>query len=306
MTDKAEKSLLRFLNRNDLTVDEIDSAFEVDGKDIGPILAGALLRATRTAPFESLVDLRKVKGIGPARIRLMLEQAKLPDFPREPVRPEPTRIHYAGRQLTQVELVVALEKEVEELTESMPDLRDFIGDSPYHMPPVGEALAEALAAVHRANLFRDLILLWQVKEKTKAEKDEEWVDNLRDEYKKEWEKYKEEFGDGADDWDTYWEWIKKFWMTRGRWKQGWFQVMEGVLAGKTGETKDKLEKRMRDLGKRISKEWAKDNTNRKIHSSHLKKWAKKLKKAAKKDTCNGEEIGKALKEIETEVDQLLR
>jgi hypothetical protein len=69
------KKLLQFLNRADLTLEQIDLGFETRGQDIGVELASRLLKARPTDGFKSKSEILAVSGIGPKRMNIMLEAA---------------------------------------------------------------------------------------------------------------------------------------------------------------------------------------------------------------------------------------
>ncbi len=72
-----ERKLVAFLNLPDLTVDQIDSAFEEKGRDIGSRLGGKILEfRSVSGPFRDANAVRAVTGIGPARLALMVRMAE--------------------------------------------------------------------------------------------------------------------------------------------------------------------------------------------------------------------------------------
>ncbi|HUF60914.1 MAG TPA: hypothetical protein VMN36_02460 [Verrucomicrobiales bacterium] len=72
-----ERKLIAFLNLPDLTFEQIDRAFEEEGKDIGSRLGGRILEfRSGRGPFRDASTVRAVTGIGPARLALMVRMAE--------------------------------------------------------------------------------------------------------------------------------------------------------------------------------------------------------------------------------------
>ena len=71
------RKLLRLLNQPDITGALIDAAFEKDGRDIGVGIAEAILaERARIGAFSGVDELRRVKGVGPVKLDLMLAAAE--------------------------------------------------------------------------------------------------------------------------------------------------------------------------------------------------------------------------------------
>lgn len=69
------KKLTQFLNRPDLTIKLIDEGFETTGHDIGVVLATRILKARPLEGYKTQTDILSVSGIGPQRLKLMLNAA---------------------------------------------------------------------------------------------------------------------------------------------------------------------------------------------------------------------------------------
>lgn len=90
--------LLHFLNRPELDVKMIDLGFETQGQDIGTELATRLLEAKPSQGYKTENDILSVRGIGPKRLKLMLQAASLGkldnmDGPTEDVPEQDTSLH---------------------------------------------------------------------------------------------------------------------------------------------------------------------------------------------------------------------
>lgn len=83
---------------------------------------------------------------------------------------------------------------------------------------------------------------------------------------------------------------------------GWEQISSEILMNTTTEKRDQLQIRLDELGYKIGSEWCKENDDRKIDTSMLKKWGRELKITAEEDPHLLTEV---LHRIHTEVDELL-
>jgi len=119
-------------------------------------------------------------------------------------------------------------------------------------------------------------------------------------------KYKEDSDNQKkQSWDEYWNWIKRFY--KGTFlTSGWFEERNNLLKNLNENVQTKIKNRLDELGKSIAAEWAKDNNIRKIDTTNVKIWAKKLRGAKKNDRRDGKELGKAIYEIETEINLKLK
>ena len=111
--------------------------------------------------------------------------------------------------------------------------------------------------------------------------------------------YREEYDrDGTNQkkqtWDQYWGWVKSFhegtffvsgWTDRAK------ELVDGV---KPGPERKKLVKEIKEFGKDLCKEWAKDSSVCKVGTADLTRWGKMVEKAKKADAGDGESLGERL------------
>ena len=84
---------------------------------------------------------------------------------------------------------------------------------------------------------------------------------------------------------------------------GWVDISKDILAKLPAEEQPEHQKSLLQLGDKIGREWAKNNSTRKIDTDMLKKWGKQLKDASKKDP---ESLTLAITSIDRQVDGILR
>ena len=84
---------------------------------------------------------------------------------------------------------------------------------------------------------------------------------------------------------------------------GWVDISKDILAKLPAEEHPEHQKSLLQLGDKIGREWAKNNSTRKIDTDMLKKWGKQLKDASKKDP---ESLTLAITSIDRQVDGILR
>ena len=77
----------------------------------------------------------------------------------------------------------------------------------------------------------------------------------------------------------YLGWIKSFYTGTVIYPTGWFDVQERVLATAAPENVQNLEPRIKELGKLIAAEWAKENSGRAIDNRLLALWGSTLQAA---------------------------
>lgn len=100
-------------------------------------------------------------------------------------------------------------------------------------------------------------------------------------------------------WDDYWGWIKKFYGGMFIVWEGWTSLGERCLSHVESKERKKLIPMWNALGIRISQEWAKDNSLRKIDRDTLMKWANDdLKTAVEADQGDGKKIEACLRRID--------
>lgn len=101
---------------------------------------------------------------------------------------------------------------------------------------------------------------------------------------------------------AYLEWIKKFYLGSTLYSRGWnMMTNELVTSLSNSEDKEISFKKLRQLGKRIAAEWAKDSRHRVINTRHISIWGNALL----------ESIGKKeqlalISKVEKDVDALLK
>ena len=80
-------------------------------------------------------------------------------------------------------------------------------------------------------------------------------------------------------------WIKQFYRGTVLYPQGWNKISKLVLESLNSQTEmDNLKPRLYDLGLAISREWAKDNSVRKISSANMLVWVGGLRTSTKEGT----------------------
>jgi hypothetical protein len=77
------------------------------------------------------------------------------------------------------------------------------------------------------------------------------------------------------------KWMKQFYEGTFLVK-GWKEQMQELLQAFSAEQREAVKEQLDHLGEKIGREWAKDNSVRKIDTDHLKQWGKALKSARKK------------------------
>ncbi len=97
------------------------------------------------------------------------------------------------------------------------------------------------------------------------------------------------------------EWFQTF-QKGGLFFTGWQEISENVVGKVPKEKKLATKLTMQALGLKIGCEWSKDNKVRKISTSMLQDWGKKIRKAVKEPPGD---LLVVVYSIESEVDQLL-
>jgi hypothetical protein len=117
--------------------------------------------------------------------------------------------------------------------------------------------------------------------------------------------YREEYDRDAinqkkQTWSQYWGWVKSF--HEGTFfVSGWTDRAKELVAGvKPGADRKKLVKEIKDFGRDICKEWAKDSSVCKVGTAELTRWGKMIEKAKKSDAGDGEQLAKAISAIKEE------
>ena len=65
--------------------------------------------------------------------------------------------------------------------------------------------------------------------------------------------------------------------------RGWRDITAELLAKAPAETKDSLKKSLEELGKKIGREWSKNNNIRKIDNEMLQRWGGQLQEVAEQE-----------------------
>jgi hypothetical protein len=108
-------------------------------------------------------------------------------------------------------------------------------------------------------------------------------------------------------WDDYWGWIQKFYGGMFIVWEGWTNLGQRCLLRVAPNARKKLIPEWNALGIRISQEWAKDNSLRKIDRDTLMKWANEdLKTAVSEDSGDGKRIDGCLRRIDGLVTKRLK
>jgi hypothetical protein len=91
-------------------------------------------------------------------------------------------------------------------------------------------------------------------------------------------------------WKQYWEWVQTFY--KGNFlSEGWTRFCEVTLAVvKSEPERDKVLRRLNEVGKLISREWAKDGSVGRITIADLRRWNDKLALARRSDDGSGQRI----------------
>jgi hypothetical protein len=120
--------------------------------------------------------------------------------------------------------------------------------------------------------------------------------------------YREEYDRDATNqkkqtWEQYWGWVKSF--HEGTFfVSGWTDRAKVLVDGvKPGPERKKIVKEIREFGKDLCKEWAKDSSVCKITTSDLRRWGKMVEKAKQADAGDGEALGRAIAEIRKEYEK---
>jgi hypothetical protein len=106
-------------------------------------------------------------------------------------------------------------------------------------------------------------------------------------------------------WEQYWGWVQVFYKGNLL-SEGWTKISDATLAVvKSDEQRRKVVKRINELGKIISREWAKDDTVRKIKTIDFIRWNDAMLRARRTDDGGGRDIMKALDTVRHDAEKLL-
>lgn len=84
--------------------------------------------------------------------------------------------------------------------------------------------------------------------------------------------------------------------------KGWEARIKEILAAVPEHEKPEMKQLLNDLGKKIGKEWARNNKVRKIDSFMLQRWGNELKEAQK---TGRNRLVEKLKKLDNEVNEIL-
>lgn len=97
------------------------------------------------------------------------------------------------------------------------------------------------------------------------------------------------------------EWFRKFYegtfLVKG-WKARTKEILQAVLP----DRKEEIRKSLEILGEKIGREWAKDNSVRRIDTPMLRDWGERLSAGRKEGPVA---LEKTIQGVETEVDKVL-
>jgi hypothetical protein len=105
-------------------------------------------------------------------------------------------------------------------------------------------------------------------------------------------------------WRQYWDWVQTFY--RGNiLSEGWIKFSQVTLdVVKAEAERGRVLEHLNELGKLISREWAKDASVRKISTADLRRWYNAISAARGADDGTGQHILKILKVIQKKAESL--
>jgi hypothetical protein len=107
-------------------------------------------------------------------------------------------------------------------------------------------------------------------------------------------------------WNEYWGWIRSFYGGNFGW-EGWVRVSKENLGTVTAaDVRKELITLHNDLGRRVAREWAKDNGLRKISTNDLVRWNRAIQKARRSERGSGARLKAALEAIDAEATRQLK
>jgi hypothetical protein len=107
-------------------------------------------------------------------------------------------------------------------------------------------------------------------------------------------------------WEDYWSWVETFYKGNVL-VSGWtFQCKEMISDIRDNSVRSELQRKMNELGKVISREWAKDSRVRKIDSKMVLTWYQQMKEFKARDNGSGEELKARMLRIAAEIEAKIR
>jgi len=101
---------------------------------------------------------------------------------------------------------------------------------------------------------------------------------------------------------AYLSWIIRFYQGSAIYRRGWNDLVPDVIAGiEPPEQQQALERQLHSIGRRISADWAKDNSVRQITTAHLATWGQAMNESVVRD-----EQVELVQQIARDVDRLLQ
>jgi hypothetical protein len=125
----------------------------------------------------------------------------------------------------------------------------------------------------------------------------------KDDYRPEYER--DRANGKVQTWDQYWGWVQAFY-AGNLLSDGWTKHGEQSLAViKSGENRQDLVEQYNELGKIVSRDWAKDYAIRKITTPDLRRWHETVTEAVRTDDGSGKKIKTALDKVREQAEKQL-
>lgn len=206
---------------------------------------------------------------------------------------------------TQQQIASSIAKHSEYLSLAAEQLQVLVGKNPFPVPAVYAGLCNALTRLQEAQAIVDLLLLVQDEEKKRKEAQGRDINKKKEQFRKIYNADSE--NKKKQTWEDYWKWVKDFYICKPVWgNPRWLDMVDDLLDGFAEEVTNEKRKKLDAIGERIAGDWSKDNSVRKIGTSDLKKWGKRIKKAKKKDRGDGKQLNKTLDDIKKEINDKLK
>jgi hypothetical protein len=106
-------------------------------------------------------------------------------------------------------------------------------------------------------------------------------------------------------WEQYWSWVQTFY-NGNRLADGWTTYCSKTLAAvKANDQRRAIVGQTNELGKIISREWAKDASLGKIKTADLFRWNDVIVRARRSDDGHGRAIMKAIQTVRADAERLI-